>query len=66
MDTEGDVHTWRCLLEERCTDSEAGPVGTAGAGVGGQYSSDVPVSGLVGVPGVWVLPGPNPCYNLLD
>ena len=29
------------LLEERCTRSEAGPVGPAGAGVGGVYSSDV-------------------------
>ena len=29
------------LLEERCTDSGAGPVRPAGPGVGGLYSSDV-------------------------
>ena len=39
MDVQGDVHT---LLEERYTDSVAGPVGPAGAGVGGRCSSDVP------------------------
>ena len=38
------------LLEERCTDSEAGPGSPSRAGVGGQYSSDVRVVD-------WVYPG---------
>ena len=39
MDTEGDVHVGGMLLGERCTTSEAGPVGPSRAGVGGLYSS---------------------------
>ena len=46
MDIWGDVHA-STLLEERCTDSEAGPEVPAGGRSGGLYSSDVHVGTAV-------------------
>ena len=41
MDVEGDVHHGGTLLEERYTDSGAGPEAPSRGWSGGLYSSDV-------------------------